>query len=223
MQGASQVMATFTGTPGNDTFTGGIDSDTATGAAGNDSLSGADGSDRLAGGAGADTLAGGVGDDFLYSGDESPPFNFPYPNNPYVLPLVDTGTEIDALTGGDGSDRIFAGYGDNVDGGANGSYGDYLYISFQGAPTGVTANFRLATQTIGGGVITGIENISYVQGSQFDDNLSVGSSSNGYSDFTAVLGMDGNDTLTAGFYTGSLFGDAGDDVVDGRPSPSYSR
>jgi Ca2+-binding RTX toxin-like protein len=211
-------MGTFSGTPGNDIYTGGIDNDTASGAAGNDTLTGADGSDRLAGGAGADRLDGGAGDDTLYSGDPSPPYNLPYPSNPYVLPVVDTGTEVDTLIGGDGSDRIFAGYGDNVDGGADGSYGDYLFISFQGAPAGVTADFGLATQTIGGGVITGIENISYVQGSQFGDNLNVRSLSYGYTDFTAVSGMDGNDTLTAGYYTGSLFGDAGDDVVDGRAS-----
>jgi Ca2+-binding RTX toxin-like protein len=212
-------MASFSGSPGNDIFTGSLDSDTASGAGGNDSLSGADGSDNLAGGAGADSVDGGAGDDTLYSGDRSPSFNLPYPGNAYVLPLADTGSERDSLTGGDGSDRIFAGYGDNVDGGANGSYGDYLYISFLGAPSGVTADFGQVTQTIGGGVITDIENISYVQGSAFGDNLNVRSAvGNGYSDFTAVSGMDGNDTLTAGYYTGSLFGDAGDDVVDGRPS-----
>ncbi len=216
-------MGIFSGSPGNDIFTGGVDGDTASGAGGNDSLSGADGYDVLAGGPGADTLSGGAGDDTLYSGDASPAYSLPYPGNPYVLPLVDTGTVVDSLNGGDGSDRIFAGYGDNVDGGADGSYGDYLFISFQGAPTGVTADFGLATQTIGGGVITGIENISYVQGSQFADNLNVrGVAANGYSNFTAVSGMDGNDTLTAGYYTGSLFGDAGDDVVDGRPSAYLS-
>jgi len=211
-------MATFAGTPGDDIFTGGIDADTATGAGGNDRLTGADGSDILSGGAGADTLDGGAGDDNLYSADRSPPFNLPYYGNSYVLPVLDTGTEVDTLKGGDGSDRFFAGYGDNIDGGADGAYGDYLYISFMGAPSGVTADFGLATQTIGGGVITGIENISYVQGSRFGDNINVRANVGGYSDFTAISGMDGNDTLTAGYYTGAMMGDSGDDVVDGRPS-----
>ena len=215
--GAFRVMASFSGTSGNDIFTGGPDRDNASGGAANDQLSGADNYDTLSGGSGADTLDGGTGDDRLYSGDESPTFRLPYPSNPYNLPLMDTGVEVDTLRGGDGSDRIFAGYGDNVDGGANGVYGDYLYISFLAAPSGVTANFGLSTLTVGGGIITGIENISYVQGSQFGDNLNLDSNSNGYSEFAAVSGMGGNDTLTAGYYTGSLYGDDGDDILDARP------
>jgi Ca2+-binding RTX toxin-like protein len=211
-------MVAFSGSSADDIFTGSLDNDQALGGAGNDKLSGADGSDTLTGNSGADTLDGGAGDDLLYSGDASPAFNLPYPSNPYVLPQADTGSERDSLIGGDGSDRIFAGYGDHVDGGPGGSYGDYLYISFMGAPSGVTADFGLASQTIGGALITSIENISYVQGSQFADNLNARSTGTGYSDFNAVSGMGGNDTLTAGYYTGSLFGDEGDDFVDGRPS-----
>ncbi|MEW5685156.1 MAG: calcium-binding protein [Pseudomonadota bacterium] len=211
-------MATFSGSSGDDIFTGGIDNDSASGGGGNDRLSGSDGADTLTGGAGADTLDGGAGDDRLSSGEQPPSYNLPYSNNPYVLPQLDTGTERDSLVGGDGSDRIFAGYGDHVDGGANGSYGDYIYISFMGAPSGVTADFGLASQTIGGAVIRDVENVSYVQGSQFGDNLNARSTGTGYSEFNAVSGMGGNDTLTAGYYTGSLFGDDGDDFVDGRPS-----
>jgi Ca2+-binding RTX toxin-like protein len=149
----------------------------------------------------------------------SPAFNLPYYGNPWTAPLLDTGTEVDTIVGGDGSDRIFAGYGDNVDGGAGGSYGDYLYISFQGAPSGVTVDFRLATQVIGGGTITDIENISWVEGSNFDDDINVASNTNnGYSNFTAVFGLGGDDHLVAGYYTGTLFGGDGDDVVDGRGS-----
>jgi Ca2+-binding RTX toxin-like protein len=88
-----------------------------------------------------------------------------------------------------------------------------------GAPSGVTVDFRLTTQSIGGGTITGIENISWVQGSNFDDVLNVSSNNNnGYSDFTAVFGMGGNDQLTAGYYTGYMDGGDGDDIVDGRGS-----
>uniref|UniRef100_UPI0025D4FEF1 calcium-binding protein n=1 Tax=uncultured Sphingomonas sp. TaxID=158754 RepID=UPI0025D4FEF1 len=77
----------------------------------------------------------------------------------------------------------------------------------------------LATQVVGGGTITGIENISWVQGSNYDDYIDVRTgSSYGYSDRTAVFGMLGNDTLVAGYYTGVLDGGDGDDVVDGRGS-----
>jgi Ca2+-binding RTX toxin-like protein len=211
-------MPTFLGGPGNDTLTGGAGDDKLYGYGGNDNLSGHGGNDVLAGGSGSDVLDGGDGDDWLYSGDESPPFSFPYYGNVYTPPLLDTGTEVDTLIGGAGSDRIFAGYGDNVDGGAD-TYGDYLFISFLGATVGITFDGRLATQVIGGGTITGIENISWVQGSQFDDNINVSSqSSNGYSDRTTVFGMGGHDVLTAGYYTAVLDGGDGNDTVDGRNS-----
>ena len=61
------------------------------------------------------------GDDRLASGEMPGSFNLPYAGNTYSLPALDTGTEVDVLKGGDGSDRIFAGYGDQVDGGADSS------------------------------------------------------------------------------------------------------
>jgi Ca2+-binding RTX toxin-like protein len=216
-------MPNLNGTSGDDLFTGGSEADTLVGNGGNDSLSGGGGNDLLVGGAGMDTLNGGDGEDKLYSAEESPPFNIPYYNNPWTAPVLDTGTERDTLNGGLGSDRLFAGYGDNVDGGDNGSYGDYLYISFMGASSGVVADFRLKTQVIGGGTITGIENVSWVQGSNYDDDINVGSSSYGYSDFTAVFGMGGNDKLVAGYYTGVLYGGDGNDIVDGRNSQYLQR
>ena len=212
-------MPNLNGTAGDDILTGGGDTDTLVGNAGSDRLNGAGADDLLVGNSGADILDGGDGSDRLFAGDESPPFNQPYYGNPYTPPLLDTGSEIDTLIGGGGDDRLFAGYGDNVDGGSNGYAGDYLYISFLGASAGVTVDFRQQTQVVGGGTITNIENISWVQGSDFDDNINVGSwSNNGYSNFTAVFGRGGNDRLTAGYYTGVLFGEEGNDMLDGRGS-----
>ena len=207
-------MTTYTGDSGDNVFTGGSADDTAVGNGGNDNLSGNGGNDVLVGNAGSDTLSGGDGEDTLYSADGSTD-----PYDPWAPPILDTGTEADTLTGGAGSDRIYAGYGDDVDGGTDGYYGDYLFISFLGAPSGVTVDFTLTSQTIGGGTITGIENISWVQGSNFDDYINVSSpTSNGYSDFTVVYGMAGNDHLVAGYYTGTLDGGDGNDIVDGRNS-----
>jgi len=217
-------VAVFTGSSGNDVYTGGLENDQITGNGGNDTLSGNGGNDDIAGGAGADVLEGGDGDDVIYSFDRSPAFILPYYNNPYSPPLLDTGSSVDVLNGGAGDDRLFAGYGDQVDGGADGFQGDYLYISFLGAPSGVTVDFRQPTQTIGGGTITNVEHVSWVQGSNFDDDINVGSwSNNGYTEFTAVFGAGGNDHLTAGYYTGVLYGEDGNDVLDGRGSQYLQR
>jgi Ca2+-binding RTX toxin-like protein len=189
---------------------------TFNGTAGNDVLTGGAGNDTLIGYGGADTLNGGDGDDYLYGGDQSPTFQFPQFG--VVPPLLDTGSEGDTLNGGDGSDRIFAGYGDRVDGGLDGPYGDYLYISFLAAPIGVRYDFSLSSQTIGGGVITGIENVSWVQGSNYTDEIYLNGQTNGYGELTAVYGMGGDDKLVAGYYTSSMFGGDGNDIVDGRQS-----
>ncbi|HEV2747095.1 MAG TPA: hypothetical protein VGW34_07335 [Allosphingosinicella sp.] len=210
-------MTTFIGSAEGDLFTGGNADDVASGNGGDDTLAGSSGGDTLAGNAGADTLDGGSGNDQIYGGDVSPDFNHPYYGNDWTAPLLDTGSEVDTLNGGGGDDRIFAGYGDNVDGGAHGYWGDDLYISFLGATAGVTADFGLQTQIIGGATITGIESVAWIEGSNFDDDINIGSSSP-YSGFTSVWGMGGNDRLVAGYYTGTLFGGDGNDIVDGRGS-----
>ena len=125
-----------------------------------------------------------------------PPFSLPYFdefNGPYTPPVLDTGTAVDTLRGGGGDDRLFAGYGDNVDGGADTFTGDYLYISFLGAPTGVTFDFRLASQTVGGGTIANVENLGWLQGSDHNDNFNLGGPTPGSSDRTIVFAMGGND------------------------------
>jgi Ca2+-binding RTX toxin-like protein len=215
IQGAA--MADFVGGGGNDTFVGTETNDTASGNGGDDSLIGNGGNDDLAGNVGADYLDGGSGDDRLYSGDRSGPYSAPYYGNPWTPPTLDTTAEQDTLIGGDGSDTIFAGYGDIVDGGANGTYGDALLISFLGAPSGITVDFNQATVAVGGGTITGIENINWVQGTNFDDDITL-ASGNGYGGFTPIFGMGGNDRLVAGYYTGYMDGGDGNDTVDGRLS-----
>lgn len=194
-------MADFLGTAGKDTYTG-----TATG-------------DMISGGGGADTLSGGGGDDYIASADRAPRFG-EYFGRAISL---DTGTERDTLTGGDGNDHFYAGYGDNVDGGSYEYYGNYLSISFMGAASGVTADFTQDVVTVGGGTIQNIQNLTWVQGSDFGDTINAGDHSTGYTEFSTVLGMGGNDTLTAGYYTTMLDGGNGNDIVDGRPSQYLSK
>ena len=209
-------MTTYTGTDANDTFSGSSGADTAQGQGGDDTLSGNNGNDILAGGAGADHLDGGAGSDALYSADISPVWNTPYYGNPYTVPVLDDGTDVDVLLGGSAYDVFYAGYGDSVDGQADGGG---LLISFQGATEGVVAHFETLTQggtlTIGGGTLQHIQSVLWVVGSEYGDDISVGWNSYGDS---PLYGMGGDDHLSAGYYTGVLFGGDGNDIVDGRGS-----
>jgi Ca2+-binding RTX toxin-like protein len=193
-----------------DILTGGPEADFLRGFGGDDTIIGGDSYDTLAGESGSDTLFGGAGDDFLSTGSAS---SLRSSGEDIVL---DRGLETDTVYGGDGDDFIFAGYGDNVDGGANTRNGDALYISFIAATQGVSFDLNLTTQTIGGGTITGIESVSWLEGSNYGDYIDVTAISSrepGY-----VYGLAGDDTLIAAPNTWILDGGEGNDILDGRES-----
>ena len=204
-------------TSGGDTLTGTAGDDRIDGLAGNDTITGLGGDDTLAGNTGADTIDGGDGNDTIYSSVISPPYSFPYSAGAYTPPVLDTGTEVDTLKGGAGDDTIFAGYGDNVDGGMG---SDTLFISFQGATSGIHFDLNLSSQVIGGGTISGIESVSWLQGSNYDDYVDL-SGSIGYNS-GVVFGMAGNDTIIAGYSTTFIDGGDGSDILDARGAPSLS-
>lgn len=184
------------------------------GTAGKDNYAGTDSGDLISGGAGGDTLSGAAGDDYIASGERPPNFGVYFGR----AISIDTGTERDTLIGGAGNDHFYAGYGDNVDGGIYDTFGNYLSISFLGAAAGVTVDFTKAVIKIGGGTIQNIQHLTFVQGSNFADTINAEDHSNGYTEYTTVLGMGGNDKLTGGYYTDLIDGGDGDDLVDGRPS-----
>ncbi len=175
---------------------------------GDDVLQGGTGSDVLVGRGGRDTINGGDGDDTLFSANEHVSFGYPYSFNYRDNPTLDTGAEADSLTGGAGSDRIFAGYNDSVHGGSNGTWSDILYLSLLGATTGVTMDFTQASVANGTGTIQGIEDVDWLQGSNFDDNFILPRDSG------VVYAMGGNDRVVAGYHTTHIFGGDGDDYVD---------
>lgn len=206
-------MADFIGNSGSDTWTGTSGEDWATGGGGNDTLKGGAGNDVLAGGAGADLVEGGDGDDYLFSASGLAAVSQIIDPANYF----DRGTEIDTLSGGDGLDSFFAGYGDNVDGGGQpaanwgGPIGDALYLSLQGARAGVAADFTKSILTIGGASIKGIEFYAYVEGSKYDDRFTVGANA------SIVLGMEGDDhILTKAAGPLQIIGGAGNDTIDTR-------
>ncbi|HYD36927.1 MAG TPA: calcium-binding protein, partial [Allosphingosinicella sp.] len=166
----------------------------------------------VVGGPGAGEVHGTAGDDAVYSNEESPAYARPLGSGVFVAPVLDTSAEVDSLFGEAGDDRLFAGYGDNVDGGAG--Y-DTLLVSFQGASGRVIASFNAAggvvSTTVAGATITGIEAIEWVEGSEYDDLLIVG---NAAADHAPMFGMGGDDYLAAGADSGSLFGGEGNDTID---------
>ncbi|WP_340316599.1 hypothetical protein [Rhizorhabdus argentea] len=210
-------MARFTGTSSGDIYTGGVENDDITGNGGDDRLSGNAGNDTIEGDGGADNLAGGDGDDQLFSHTR-------YVANLFVsVPGIsyDVFGESDTLMGGNGDDYIFAGYGDVIDGGAQGSYGNRLFISFQGSPDGVTADFRAlrdgATVTVGTTQVSNIQTVGYLEGSNFDDVLVPIDTY--YPTGPNVYGRGGNDSITADYYSGwggsGIWGGDGNDTIDG--------
>jgi Ca2+-binding RTX toxin-like protein len=203
-------LANIDGTSGDDTLNGTSGDDVITGFDGDDTIDGLGGNDTISGGTGADTINGGDGVDVLYSDTTSPLLGSGSD------PILDHGTEIDTLVAGDGEDFLFAGYGDSADGGAG---NDTLYVSFFAAPSGVTFDANLATQTIGGGTITGIENISWIEGSNYDDNFNLNSDfDTGLPGHARIYALSGNDVVIAGYSTWLIDGGAGDDTLDGRNS-----
>ncbi|MDQ2683428.1 MAG: hypothetical protein M3Y37_07865, partial [Chloroflexota bacterium] len=160
------------GGAGNDLLIAGDGNDFADGGLGSDTIDGSLGDDVLAGGRGFDAIDGGDGNDHIYSDGAEPDGYLSYnPNFPefYHPPALDRGPEIDVISAGAGDDFVSLGFGDSADGGTNGAIGDELFLSLYASPTGVVADFRNATLIIGGGTITGIESVNFVEGSLFDD------------------------------------------------------
>jgi Ca2+-binding RTX toxin-like protein len=204
-------MANFTGTNGADSFSGTDGYDSIMGGGGNDSLAGNGDIDVVIGNAGGDTLDGGDGNDLLFSADST---NLSVSGD---RPMLETGTDRDILRGGNGDDRLFAGIGDDIDGGAG---VDTLSISFSGATAGVSLDFALTSQTVASGTISSIEHVDWLQGSSFDDvivlNPALAPRGSEFSVYGHVYGGAGNDRLVAAYYTKALFGEDGNDILDGR-------
>jgi Ca2+-binding RTX toxin-like protein len=168
----------------------------AWGEAGDDVLTGSKNVDTLRGGDGADILLGGGGADLLSSAGVMVRGK---------LLSSDAGTERDRIEGGDGNDSVRIGIGDDADGGAG---VDRLFISFAGAAKGMildSTSLAGGTVRVAGGTITGFEEISGIEGSAFNDRISVG-------DMT-VDGGEGDDRLTAVARGAVVLGGNGDDVV----------
>jgi Ca2+-binding RTX toxin-like protein len=223
---------TILGTGGGDLLWGGLGDDTLDGIGGddqifgeggNDTVIGGIGQDRLSGGAGSDQINGGDGFDVLFAGENSPGFTAPPNFSPADVRyarsdlILDTGAEADSLFGGNHDDALFIGYNDSADGGAHDLRGDSLYVSLMGASAGVQVDFTQPTVTLGSGTVTGFENVNFVEGSNFDDNITMRSTTGTFMR-AAVYGMGGNDQIVAGTWTTEIYGGDGHDGLDATGS-----
>ncbi|HEX8240036.1 MAG TPA: calcium-binding protein, partial [Allosphingosinicella sp.] len=174
----------------------------------------------LAGGAGADVLRGNSGNDKLVSGGFRP--------NAYYVPADDMGLEVDTLTGGEGDDTLAIGYGDNADGGFG---SDTLWLSLGGLGAGAvfsTAGIVSGQPfVLGGGTIQNVETLTYLRGTNFNDNLTIATqvtlltidSGEGddvvtsASSSVALSGGNGNDRFNSGIAGDTFDGGAGSDTA----------
>lgn len=186
--------------PTSTTYGDGID-----GAEGNDTLYGGAGRDVIVGGDGGDLIEGGDGNDILYhDGDgltatdgfmtlqDSFGFSFTIPVRGFTADdrRAEDGAA-DTVNGGAGDDFIYLGVGDSADGGAG---SDTVEVNFRGRNSALTLDMSTGSAA----AVTAVSGGAFVSVERFD-----------------VVGTLFNDVITGGAEGSILYGEAGEDHVDG--------
>jgi Ca2+-binding RTX toxin-like protein len=184
------------------------------GGAGNDDLDGGDGDDVLEGGAGADALVGGAGSDTAsYAGSSA---------------AVSIVRIYDTSTGGDAEGDTFS----SIENFIGSSYSDYILgdsednVISGGAGNDSLAGWEGADTLIGG---DGDDTISYPLSPEavivdLEAGIGRGGHAEGdtYESIEAAWGSSHDDTLLGSEEANWLFGDLGDDYLDGRDGIDYA-
>ncbi|MBI9051565.1 MAG: hypothetical protein JEZ00_19230 [Anaerolineaceae bacterium] len=203
-------MDTLSGGADNDTLNGGDDADMLSGNAGDDTLNGDAGNDALLGGDGHDTLSGNDGDDNLFGNSGNDTLN------------GDAGN--DTLTDEDGNDTLLGGSGDDtfiftstiVDevNTANGNQGSNI--------------FRFNAGTLGHYALETESEEDTLDFSAYEQAITIDLSNQAEQEispnlwltltgwFKTLLGTNQNDTITGNQISNELYGNAGDDQIDGQ-------
>jgi Ca2+-binding RTX toxin-like protein/dipeptidyl aminopeptidase/acylaminoacyl peptidase len=236
-------LETIIGTAGDDTMTGDADNNRLEGGQGADSINGGGGADTLLGGAGNDTIAGGdgndsinggAGNDSLDGGAGNDTLDFSDATEGVAVDLIGglaastaTGTDTvtgfngvtggagddsirgsadaDTIVGGEGDDLIIGeGGNDSLDGGAGSNT-----LSFATASADLIVDMTAGTAAGAETGSDGFANFTTVIGGAGADFIS------GDAERNFLLGGAGNDTLNGGGERDTLRGGAGDDVLNG--------
>ena len=218
------------GSNGADTITGDSLANNLSGGFGNDCLFGGDGADTISGGSGADTLDGGSGVDLLdYSYQTSSLFGVSV-NLTKGRASVSNGTDSDflqnfenvlgsggndtiigddstnAISSGAGADTVLAGGGnDTVAGNAgndclDGGAGSADWLDYSYLPSSVSVDMVAGRSSINGNI----------------DNDTL-------SNFEAIRGGSGNDTIAGDDNDNTFVGGSGNDSIDGRGGNDWVR
>ena len=159
-----------------------------------DAFSGLNENDTMNGRGGLDVLLGNGGDDTLYGGSG--------------IDYLDGGSGDDRLYGGADGDEFYGGAGNDViNGGSSGD--DFDIISFYGATTGVTVNFKAGIANDGEGGVDTLKDIEIAFGTAFGDTFIGGAGRN--RDFESFRGLAGVDSYDGG--SGFDFVDFGKDFT----------
>jgi Ca2+-binding RTX toxin-like protein len=172
---------------------------TIVGTPGRDRIHGTNGRDVIVGLGGIDTLRGRDGNDLICGGPGGD--------------LLVGSDGRDQLDGGGGADGIQPGAGDDRVRGGGTEFDDVRYPD----ATGPIVGSLVTGQVTGMGTDTLQSGIEQIVGGAFDDVIE------GNDGFNILVGLDGNDTITAlGGDFDVLVGGAGDDALDGGDGPDFA-
>ena len=182
-----------------DSLSAGIGNVWIDGGAGNDLIYGGAGRDVLLGGDGADSITAGSGDTYLSGGDGNDTLVGGSGTN-----IIVGGAGVNTETGGIGNDTFIYGIAeaDTINGGAGSNT-----LSFARRTSGVSFGLIGAQQTLDGGSIVNIQNLT---GSEYNDSLTTAASGG------VLKGLGGNDNLQGGAGNDIIEGGAGADIVAGN-------
>jgi Ca2+-binding RTX toxin-like protein len=171
---------------------------TIVGTAGDDRLRGTPGRDVIVGRGGSDVIRGLAGNDLLCGGGGDD--------------VVVGSDGRDRLDGGGGADGLQPGAGNDVVRGGSTRFDDVRYPDATAPITG-----SLVTgQVTGMGRDTLESGIEQIVGGPFDDVIE------GNDEFNVLIGLAGNDSITALGEFDALVGGAGDDVLDGGEGDDFA-